>query len=107
MNKLMMIATMSAMAASSSWAADGSASAMDIAVAQQACGENGTIISARFLDDGRVGVTCESAAVAAASSSAPGLFAGAGTTSALVAGGFALAVAAAAAGGSSSTSGTQ
>jgi hypothetical protein len=40
-------------------------SALEIAQRQNACGENGTIISARFLDDGRVGVQCQAGVVGA------------------------------------------
>ncbi len=41
-------------------------SAMEIAVSQNACGDDAAIVSARFLEDGRVGVRC-SGAVAGAS----------------------------------------
>lgn len=45
---------------SASFAAGDSQTAMDIAIANEACGENSNdlILSARFLDDGRVGVRC-------------------------------------------------
>ena len=43
-----------------------SSEAMQIAVANNACGEGNDIVSARFLEDGRVGVRCASGAVAGA-----------------------------------------
>lgn len=100
MKSVFTFATIAVFAATTSaMAATESSTAMEIAVAQQACGEDGTIVSARFLEDGRVGVRC--------SDGAGGFLSGAGGSGAAIAGLFTLVLGAAALGDSSSTSDTQ
>ncbi len=96
-----------AMSATASFAQNDSATAMEIARAQDACGENGTIVSARFLEDGRVGVRC--ARPAGILGGGGGAAGGAVATNFVpIAGGlFAVVLGAAAIGNSSSTSDTQ
>lgn len=88
--------------------------AMEIAQAREACGDdlNDTIISARFLEDGRVAVRCARPAGAiAAGSGAAATGAAAATAGAVspgvLAGLFTIVLGAVAVGGSSSTSDTQ
>lgn len=49
------------------FAADDSATAMEIAQRHNACGEGNAIVSARFLENGQVGVRCAAGAAASAS----------------------------------------
>ena len=112
MNKKLFAMAFGLLASTSAYAAGDSAEAMEIARAQEACGEglNDTIISAEYREDGKIGVRCARPAGAV-------LGAGAGAGTALLAGGtfstvaagsiFAVVLGAAAVGGSSSTSDTQ
>lgn len=108
MKRTMFATTIALLAATGSYAAGDSAEAIEIARAQEACGDglNGRIVSARFLEDGRVGVRCASGAVLPGGGGAAG---GAVATNFVPALGglFAVVLGAAAVGGSSSTSDTQ
>lgn len=109
MKRTMLATAIALLASTSAYAAGDSAEALDIARAQEACGDglNARIVSARFLEDGRVGVRC--------AAGAPILGGGAGAAGGAVAtnfvpalgGLFAVVLGAAAVGGSSSTSDTQ
>lgn len=107
--KSTILATALAVIASTAAHAQGTAAqALEIARAQEACGEglNGRIVSARYLEDGRIGVRCASGAIL------PGGAAGAGGAVATnfvpaLGGLFAVVLGAAAVGTNSSTSDTQ
>ncbi|MGJ8605673.1 MAG: hypothetical protein ACSHXH_16270 [Marivita sp.] len=88
------------LSASAAFAAGDAANAMEVARAQQACGEGAAIVSARYMEDGRVGVTCRKGAAATGARSGAGGFGSGGTLGAL----FAVVLVAAAAGGGGSSS---
>ena len=109
MKRTMLATAIALLASTSAYAAGDSAEAIDIARAQEACGDgmNARIVSARFLEDGRVGVRCASGAVLPGGGG--GAAGGAVATNFVPALGglFAVVLGAAAIGGSSSTSDTQ
>ena len=110
MKRTMLATAIALLASTSAYAAGDAADALRIARAQEACGEglNARIVSARYLEDGRVGVRCASGAIL------PGAGGGAAAGGAVatnfvpaLGGLFAVVLGAAAVGGSSSTSDTQ
>ena len=110
MKRTMLATAIALLASTSVYAAGDSAEALEIARAQEACGDgmNARILSARYLEDGRIGVRCASGAVlpgagggAAGGAVAPNFVPALGGLVAVVLG------AAAVGGSSSSTSDTQ
>ena len=103
MKRTILATTIALLASTSAFAAGDSAEALEIARAQEACGDglNARLVSARFLEDGRVSVRCASGAgLAGAGAGLAGLGAGGG---AAAAGLLAVVLGAAAVGGSSSS----
>ncbi len=108
--KSTILATALAVVASTAVHAQGTAAqALEIARAQEACGEglNGRIISARYLEDGRIGVRCASGAILPATAAAGAGGAVATNFVPALGGLFAVVLGAAAVGNNSSTSDTQ
>ncbi|PRY73874.1 hypothetical protein [Marivita geojedonensis] len=105
---LMSAAAVIALSSTSVWAAGDAASAMEIARAQEACGEDRAILSARWLDDGRIGVTCNAGAGWLGGGGAAAAGGAVATNFVPIAGGlFAVVLGAAALGNNSSTSDTR
>ena len=108
MKRTMLATAIALLASTSAYAAGDSSEALEIARAQEACGDglNARIVSARFLEDGRVGVRCAAGAVLPRGGAGAG---GAVATNFVpaIGGLFAVVLGAAAVGGSSSTSDTQ
>jgi hypothetical protein len=110
MKRITLATTIALLASTGAYAQGTNAEALEIARAQEACGDdlNSLILSARFLEDGRVGVRCAAGAVI------PGGGAGAGAGGAVatnfvpaLGGLFVAVLGAAAVGGASSTSDTR
>ena len=108
MKRITLATTIALLASTGAYAQGTNAEALEIARAQEACGDdlNSLILSARFLEDGRIGVRCAAGAVV------PGGGAGAGGAVATnfvpaLGGIFVTLLGAAAVGGASSTSDTQ